>query len=978
MTSSAPSLFFSNELDLLFEKLNSLLFSYEKELFYEKYVIVPHPYFKDWLYHRFSLDKACLGLRFFSLQEALCHFQKTQNSSFPLSSKQLFWKLLDHLKNPSAQKELGEYFQGFSLQENLLTRKKAKDLAYYTAQLFTLYAIYGKPERKGSWQSFFWDKVYTLPSFFDLAKQPIYQEDKEVHIFYFAEMPPVFLEYFYRFSKKNKVYFYLFSPCKDFWEEDLSDFYLRKIRKKLSPSLVKEYFTQRHPLLANWGNIGKFFLQQLDGYDFEIEELYSESFSTSLLSEVKKDLLEGSLEKKQRKKDDSLHVYGTGFSLLKEVQIVKHLIYKKIEQDPKSSSSILVLVPDISLYEPFIHFVFQSSSFDYAILGTSLFSQSLLLQGFLHLLEFIEKKGDPTIFITLLENPLFSKKQTFSDAEVLQIKKWMEEVQIREGFLEQNVHSFQKGIERLLKGAFFYVNSPFSDQIDLTQIELLTKWIELLQDLEKKGSFLKNEEEKPLKEWAILCESLLSEFFSIKEEERAFSFLQDLLKPLQEEVNHFSFSFVFYYLQKFVERKKGAYHPSCSEGIQFVSLELSPPFSKDHIFLIGMEENSFLQREVFSSSFEIKNGIFPKEEKERYLLLQLFFQAKKSLTFLYKDLSEEEGEAVLPSLALEELFSFLEEFYGIQKQEMLSSYSSSFELTPSSLQGNCSSLPEKKLSFIPFEKEEPSSTFSLPFKELLLLCKNPFRFFFQKKGLSLPEQKGEDAFFLSPLNKHFLHSGLLQSSLEESLSLFQEKGKMPSGIFEKISIEKEKKQEELFERALSLFSLQKQDLFAVSLEDCFFLYQGKKVFLEGEIPLVCKEGILLFAEKKEETLFTSFPYILIVNHPFFEEKGIKKQLLFLKDGQKQEVFLEEREKKWEVWFSYYLFAKKEPSLFFPPLLKGLSSSLQDLQNSVEKEMRKRGFIDPYFSWFFEQEYEVQNCETWVTHLKELMGSLYAF
>ncbi len=974
------TLFFSDRIELLVEKLSTHLFSYKENGFSPKYVILPHPAFKDWLYHRFALQRACVGLHFFSLQEALFHFQKRKQNFPPLSSQELFWRLLAELKNPLSQEQIFEYLQGSPPIGDCSKEKKVADLAYYTAQLFTLYGIYGKPERKGSWQDFFWDKIFSksyATSPFELAKQPIYEVDREIHLFHFSEIPPVFLEYFSRFSEKNTVFFYFFSPCKDFWEEELSDFELKKIQKTLSPDLFKQYFSQRHPLLANWGKLGRNLLKQLDRYDWEIQEHYSNNlYPKTLLEQIREDFLQGFPSQKKQKKDDSLHIYAAGSCYLKEIQILHHLICKKVEKEKTDPSSILILAPDMDKYVPFIHFVFADSFFDYKIFSTSFFFESLLLQGFFLLLQFLQKKGDPSFFFSLLENPLFSKKHSLGEKEVLQIKKWIEEGEIREGFQEGKIHGWKNGLERLLKGATFYLEDPFFSSLDFSQIDLVTKWLALLQKLEKEALFLVDpeREEFPAK-WAIFCETLLQNFFCIKEEEASFSLFQKLLLPLKkEEEKKISFYFVFYYLKKYLEKKPGRYHSSYLESLTFSSLIPSSSLWAKHIFVLGMEEDSFLQKELFSSSYEPKMGLFPKEEKERYAFLQLFFQAEESLYFLYKNREEEEGETLFPSLVLEELLCYLEEFYSLKKEEMISSFSPLFENTPSPLRKIDRSLTPRKIAFQPPAKQQEAFPFSVSLKEFTTLSKNPFRFFFQKKNLYLPPEKQEKEFFFPPWKRSVFRSSFFHQDFEENISYLQRQGKFPSGIFEDLEIEKAKEEEKCLESALNHFSLKKESIFSLPLQDCFLCYENQKILLEGTIPFICEEGILCFAKETRENLFAFWPYVLLLHHPFLKEKGIRKQLLFTKSESIKKISLENIEQKWEKWLEYYLFARKNPSIFFPPLLKGIVSTKEVFLSLVEKEKNKKGFVDPYFSWFFQQEYELFEWEKWSSYLTQLTFS----
>lgn len=1013
-----PTVFLSHDLDWLAQRLKENLSTWEKPFFPKKWVLLSNPLGKDWLLPRLLLsssDPVFMGISFLLLKEAIHYFLSLGEKKQQLYSyAELFFHIYSQIEaNLSDLSSLKEYWESPSLSS-----LQRFELVEQITATFSLYGIYGKPEKnllEDGWQDILWEKLFsslwTAP-FFAVQEAALLPEKAEVHLFHTSEIPPAYLDFFCRLGKNHSVFFYLFSPCAEFWEDQISDFELGKwIQKKRSSyvSEIKSLYADRNLFLANWGKTGKRLLKDLDRYELQMHSYYP-SFEEPLyfLQMLQKDLLTLTIPSKDKKyvADPSLRIYSVGSSKLREVQILYELICQLVHEKKIAPSEVLVLAPDIQGYVPYIQTVFSSSFFDYRISQITLSSQSSLLQGFYDLLALEESKGEKQFFFRLLDNPCFIQKQGLTSSEVELWKDWIEQACIQVGMKledlsspKQKENTWERGLERLLL-SFVYHPETYLDskEKEFSNAPLFEKLLLLLSSLEQEKEWLNESSHFSLAEWSLRLKTFVSTYLDPLAEENGYLCLEKVLDSLQAAKigKPFPFSILLYYVKKQLSKEKGSFQATFYEGIHFTSLSSPDLWGGNYLFVLGMDEESFPQKEPQNSFYRLKKQIPTLGEKNRYSFLQLLFLAKKRLTFLYRDLHAEDGAEVAPCFLLEELFSYLKTHYNIEKKELLLKAPAFFS-DPSQFSFKTSfpsfSFPLYEALKEPAQEKVihfPSPHFSFSLKDRVLslsklvsLTKNPFRFHLQEShGVFLPPEE-KTPFFLSPLDLFLFRGLLLKKNYAEIQKSWIQSGKLPSGYFQPLALHHLEKEQASFTQTLTAFSLTKEEIFSLPIgtnsSSCpYFIpcikipYREGEVEIVGSLPFVTLKGVICFEEESEAALWKYWPYILLLHHPSLQSIGIPPKLLFTKTKTEKKVSLSELEILWSKFLGYYAFTQKHPSLLYAPLLSAFSEKSPSLEKAVEKTLSS-SWVDPYFQWFFRKKYAKVNFSTWKGYYQEIMG-----
>ena len=201
-------------------------------------------------------------------------------------------------------------------------------------------------------------------------------------------------------------------------------------------------------LLASMGQLGRDFLLLLqdigDWHESEPPQFVSPG-QERLLFCIQTDILNlddnatSDLPKKAvRDDDDSIQVHSC-HSPLRELEVLHDHLLAWFERDPDlAPRDILVMIPDIELYAPYIQAVFGSPEQDgfripFSVADRSVRTQSHLLDTFLLLLNLADSRLGASQVLALLESAPVSRKFELDEDDLELARHWVEEVRIRWG-----------------------------------------------------------------------------------------------------------------------------------------------------------------------------------------------------------------------------------------------------------------------------------------------------------------------------------------------------------------------------------------------------------------------------------------------------------------------------------------------------------------------------------------------------------------
>ena len=724
----STNVWYSNQVEILYEKLKESLFVNSKA-FTRRMVIVPSPAMKSWLMLRMADDPdlgIAAGLEVSYLDQSILqlqHLGKSKDQEFPNIpgclelALQIESEIRELLRDPASDiwKPLFDYLK---VKDHRLSRKSESrviSLSEKLASLFLLYRMNGRrmmADWKGkNWQEQLYFRVLgEIPWAEDIVEFTQFaSKDIQVHLFAKSFIPRCHFDFFQKLSEWTEVHFYLISPCEAFWSDILSDRESYRLQSHLEEKGVsenqlqdlEEYLSDRNPLLANFGRLGREMAQQVESSNSQVEEQYDDSEPSSLLQLIQSEILhlENPVEPTLFSQGDSSVQVHMASSKRREVEILYQNLMSAIDEDPElSPNEMIVMAPDIVEYAPYIQAVFGSeeSQLDFQIMDMNLFSQNRLAQGFLHLLDLPLSRWDVTSLLELFENPAFQKKHFSSEEDLFRIRQWMKDTGIRWGFdlehrnaLVKRSHcenkmvessqsgTWQNGMNRLLMGLAMRAGEDITEKkplsilpyegIQATQGELLGKWIYLLQSLQEDLRPLINGSKKTLNEWGrylkCLCEAYFT--YSLDEGEQLFDHIDSLRQPLPLGESVFSFQSIKGHLEAALARKQVNYRESHLHAVRFCSMLPMRAIPAKVIALLGMSDGAYPRQEPKLSlnlmAGHPKTDYTPSQtDFDRYLFLEALLSTRKKLLISYLGYSQSDGKEQPPSLIIQELLGYLD------------------------------------------------------------------------------------------------------------------------------------------------------------------------------------------------------------------------------------------------------------------------------------------------------------------------------
>lgn len=762
--------------------------------------------------------------------------------------------------------------------------------------------------------------------------------DVGIHCFCVNEMPQIGWD-----SISDRSSIYLFSPCRMFWEDAVSDRERGKMTRRLrqknmnaaSLNAWEGYLKETHPLLANWGKLGQETLKYLDSRSLEVVELYEEKFNGSLLHRLQQDVLwlrTFSDAVPEMEDDSSVQIIAAGVSPLKEVEILRRQIMR-LSTTPLSE--ILVLAPDIRPYEPFIRFVFGS---DFPINISPVFQlpKMAFLQGWILFFDIAKRGWEADALVELFENASFQKKHGIVSEDLKWFSLWLKEAKVRKNLTEGS-SSWTEGLKKMVLGLAAIANSSYPDRVQsidwgcADRLDLLIHLIELLQKHIQEFQH----PQRTVEEWCLLWKNAADELFEAENGDD--SVFQKFLKELVSVSCNtpLPFSLLEHIFREKCQQETTAERSLSIDAIQFSSLQPGSLRPAKAIFILGMNDENFPHRKT-PTSWELDIQKANAVDSDRYLFLEALFSAREQFTISFCNISAEDGRTIEPSSVVSDLKHLIDAHYLKKKWEVQ--------------QGSSKKLPAiQARTFWPrlSEIKDGTSTHVYRLSDLSLLSRNPWKFLLEKKlGIYLKEEslfseKRLEDFALPGYVEQHLFKLSLQSSLDEVIAshphLF-----LPGSFGEWSKVRLKKKTKE-WSKYLKKWEISPKDFVSVRLAHekksvpgivelppvALTMDSGEKVEIIGEIEMVVPSGLVSLQDFSIHGLLRQWPAMLVL----MKADPTKKSLFSLQKGRVKSFEMDPSEAL-KRWMEYAFRAERS----FSPLIGPWASDF--LQKSREDWMRQ--------------------------------------
>jgi len=670
---------------------------------------------------------------------------------------------------------------------------------------------------------------------------------ERISIFGISALPPFHIQILHALASAIDVNLFLMNPCREFWADIVSDREMNRYmtRRKAGSLLPGElYLESGNRLLASMGALGREFFHMIGEIPCEEVSEFRDPGENSLLAAIQSDIL--NLRERVNTEvipfpegDNSLQVHSC-HSPLREIEVLQDSILAFIADNPDfHPDDILVMIPDIVLYAPFIQAVFSISPDDsrwipFTIADRGILHESGLVNTFLELLELAGSRFGVSRVLDILDADAVRSKFSLSEEDLELINHWIRETGIRWGIDAQNKkmldlpaypwNTWQAGMDRMLlgyampadsEGELFMGILPFND-IEGANAEILGRFLKFAETLFQYMAAL--DDSKTLDEWGDFLLKILETFFSDDE-----LHLKDMqaIRHVFQDLQNIQISSGFkekigldvikaWLRQNLKERGFGA--GFLTGGVTFCTILPMRSIPFKGICLIGMNDDSY-PRQSRKLGFDLmaaspRIGDRSRRMDDRYLFLEAMLSARKKLHISYVGQSMKDNSPRPPSVLVSELLDYVEEGFGKDISEgiivhhRLQAFSPAyftnginlFSFSQENYSAAKSAVSGRRVAspYIPTGLSEPEEEWkTIELESLCQFFSNPARFLLRRRlGIYLSDESAvmdeNEPFELNNLEAYLIREELVNRALHDTpirdaYTHMQAAGRLPHG-----------------------------------------------------------------------------------------------------------------------------------------------------------------------------------------------------
>lgn len=531
---------------------------------------------------------------------------------------------------------------------------------------------------------------------------------RAVSVFGVSSLPPQQLDLLEALGQCIPVTLYAVNPCAQYWGDIVSEKALARKRtvQAGTGSVDDAYYQVGNPLLASWGAQGREFFDLLLERRVVGEEGFVDATPTTLLTSVQSQILQLTHPCEGAKtvlsaEDRSIQVHSC-HSRMREVEVLHDQLLAQLsgDQDLKARD-IVVMVPDIAAYAPFVHAVFgqrrdHPGYMRYTLSDRSSADESPLLQSFLSLLELPESRLSAPEIIDLLEVPAIARRLGFGSAELALIGHWIGESGIRWardgadkqrwGLPAEPGNSWRFGLDRLYLGYAMGTDERlFEGQLPCAEVDggngaLLGRLHQFLDQLNYwREQF---QQSHSWNQWLELLNQCIDELFEPRDEDSLVldGLRQQLAIILQDETcGQLQEPITPALLRSLVLgqlAESGGGLGFLAGGITFCTLMPMRSIPFRVVCLLGMNDKEF-PRQHTVPGFDLlaadrpRRGDRNRRSDDRYQMLEALLAARDCfyVSFIGRDVLDNSGKVA--SVLLSELLEYCESAFVFRGDEQL-------------------------------------------------------------------------------------------------------------------------------------------------------------------------------------------------------------------------------------------------------------------------------------------------------------------
>ncbi|HEY5740171.1 MAG TPA: exodeoxyribonuclease V subunit gamma [Gammaproteobacteria bacterium] len=500
-----------------------------------------------------------------------------------------------------------------------------------------------------------------------------------ISLFALSTLAPLYLEALRALAAQTELCLYLHSPSDQYWADLESE--KRRARRRLSHPGQHDLFAAGNELLAAWGRQGQEFqdllLERAGDLAFD-NESFEPPAQNSLLGQVQRSIF--SLEAKPRlqQADDSIGLHVC-HSPMRECEVLQDRLLDMLQQDESlEPENILVMIPDIAGYAPYVEAVFRRGRLPFNLADVSLADEHPLVMTFLQLLNLPASRFTLSEILSLLENPALQLRFELDSASLLEIRRLVEQGHTRWGIDAHHKTDFELPATagntwQQLNARFFAGFALAGDELwhgiapltagDDASSAAIGRFWHFLDRLRSWRERLSRA--RPAAQWQALLMRLLDDFFV--EPEARESKLQQIRDAIAElgsaGDSEISSGLLAYLMQRLLQNSEQS-GQLYSGGITFCGMRPMRSIPFRIICLLGMNRNDFPRRDppndIELSAEQTRPGDPQRRVEDRYLMLETLLCARQRLYLSYTGRSLKDNSELQPSVLVQELMDFID------------------------------------------------------------------------------------------------------------------------------------------------------------------------------------------------------------------------------------------------------------------------------------------------------------------------------
>ena len=670
---------------------------------------------------------------------------------------------------------------------------------------------------------------------------------ERVSIFGISTLPPFYVSLVGEFSVHCPVHLFVMEPTPVWWGDVRSK---REKARAKQPELFgfNEEETGDNELLAANGRLGRDFLNLVAELTpaAEREAFISPTDQSpsprSILREIQNDIFELKSGVPKRKRtvalsDRSLQIHSC-HSEVRELEVLHDQLLDLFQNDSElKPKDIVVMIPDVSIYAPFIDAVFgvpenPKHKIPYSIADREVRAGSGIIDTFFRILEILPERFRASEVLAILESSSVQRCFQIAPAEMETIRIWIDDCAIRWGIDAQHrarlglpgfaENSWRHGLDRMLLGCalrpekreLFDGILPF-DEIEGSSAELLGKFVEFLERLFSRA--IEFSKPRSLSEWQRDLRETIEPLFAVDDAAQpelnrlrnAISNLGEIAGASQND-KAVELDVVAAQLEDSLEES--------SSGAGFLSGQLtfcafkpmrSVPFKV--VCVLGLKDEAY-PRHDRPPSFDLvaqhpQRGDRNIRDSDRALFLEALLSAREVFYLSYVGQSLRDNQPLPPSVLVSELLDYVVENFETKIDDFVIRHPLQ-AFSPRNFQpngklfsysaDNCAAgiiSGKSRLEAPPFFDEalsEPGKEWrEVEVARLVEFFSHPAKFFVRHRlGIELPREREEmedrEPFALHSLDRYDIEQKLLDDALdgvgpEGALEMVRATGVLPPG-----------------------------------------------------------------------------------------------------------------------------------------------------------------------------------------------------